>query len=84
MAQVSILSRAIGMTNGLAGADFFYPSLKLLESVPLVTVRGNHENCKRAGCGRLNFLIMEQTEFLGVWILPLRFRLPLRRSNCKC
>ena len=32
-------------------ADFFYPSLEALSSIPLIALRGNHESCSRAGNG---------------------------------
>lgn len=32
-------------------ADFFYPSLEALSSVPWIALRGNHESCARAGHG---------------------------------
>jgi len=32
-------------------ADFFYPSLDALSSVPFFALRGNHESCSRAGKG---------------------------------
>ena len=32
-------------------ADFFYPSLEALSSVPWIALRGNHESCSRAGNG---------------------------------
>ena len=32
-------------------ADFFYPSLDALSSVPWIALRGNHESCSRAGRG---------------------------------
>ncbi|WP_337190960.1 metallophosphoesterase [Qipengyuania algicida] len=37
-------------------ADFFTPARKLLEAAPWVMVRGNHENCVRAGQGWWRFL----------------------------
>lgn len=37
-------------------ADFFDPAAPLLAAAPWVVVRGNHEECKRAGQGWLNFL----------------------------
>jgi hypothetical protein len=37
-------------------ADFFDPAKPLLETVPWVMVRGNHENCSRAGTGYFRFL----------------------------
>ncbi len=37
-------------------ADFFTPSKPLLEAAPWVIVRGNHEECSRAGAGFLRLL----------------------------
>lgn len=37
-------------------ADFLYPSLEALSSVPWIALRGNHESCSRAGNGW--FLLM--------------------------
>jgi hypothetical protein len=37
-------------------ADFFDAAKPLLEAVPWVMVRGNHENCSRAGIGYFRFL----------------------------
>jgi hypothetical protein len=37
-------------------ADFFRPAAPLLAAAPLVLVRGNHENCARAGQGWYRFL----------------------------
>lgn len=37
-------------------ADFFDPAKPLLNSAPWVMVRGNHENCSRAGAGYFRFL----------------------------
>lgn len=37
-------------------ADFFDPAAPLLAAAPWVFVRGNHEECKRAGRGWLRFL----------------------------
>ncbi|MBL8489711.1 MAG: metallophosphoesterase [Rhodocyclaceae bacterium] len=37
-------------------ADFFAPARPLLEAAPWVFVRGNHENCDRAGEGWMRFL----------------------------
>ncbi|HTK35282.1 MAG TPA: metallophosphoesterase [Caulobacteraceae bacterium] len=37
-------------------ADFFGPGAKLLAAAPWVMVRGNHENCARAGQGWWRFL----------------------------
>lgn len=37
-------------------ADFFAPGAPLLRTAPLVLVRGNHENCARAGQGWMRFL----------------------------
>lgn len=37
-------------------ADFFEPARPLLAAAPLIAVRGNHENCARAGQGWWRFL----------------------------
>lgn len=37
-------------------ADFFTPARKLLNAAPWVMIRGNHENCVRAGQGWWRFL----------------------------
>lgn len=37
-------------------ADFFAPASPLLAAAPWVFVRGNHENCDRAGAGWMRFL----------------------------
>ncbi|OYY68039.1 metallophosphoesterase [Sphingomonas sp. 28-63-12] len=37
-------------------ADFFRPARPLLAAAPLIVVRGNHENCARAGQGWWRFL----------------------------
>ena len=37
-------------------ADFFAPAAPLLAAAPWVAVRGNHEDCKRAGWGWFRFL----------------------------
>jgi hypothetical protein len=37
-------------------ADFFTPATSLLEAAPLVPVRGNHEDCHRAGPGWLRLM----------------------------
>ena len=37
-------------------ADFFSPGAPLLNAAPMVMVRGNHENCFRAGQGWMRFL----------------------------
>lgn len=37
-------------------ADFFDPAKPLLQGAPWVMVRGNHENCSRAGVGYFRFL----------------------------
>ena len=36
--------------------DFFAPALRLLESAPIILVRGNHEACSRAGKGWFKLL----------------------------
>jgi hypothetical protein len=43
---------------GWAGwnADFFSPAAALLATAPWIVVRGNHENCDRAGEGWMRFL----------------------------
>jgi hypothetical protein len=45
-------------------ADFFTPAKALLKAAPWVFVRGNHENCARAGEGWFRF--MAQENFDGV------------------
>jgi hypothetical protein len=37
-------------------ADFFTPAKSLLQTAPLVLVRGNHEDCQRAGPGWLRLM----------------------------
>ena len=37
-------------------ADFLYPARELLQKVPFIAVRGNHEVCSRAGFGFFFFL----------------------------
>jgi hypothetical protein len=37
-------------------ADFFAPAAPLFEAAPLVLIRGNHEDCDRAGEGWVRFL----------------------------
>jgi len=37
-------------------ADFFTPARPLLEAAPIVLVRGNHEDCQRAGPGWLHLM----------------------------
>ena len=37
-------------------ADFFAPTMPLFKAAPWVTVRGNHEDCARAGLGFLRLL----------------------------
>ncbi len=37
-------------------ADFFAPAAPLLDAAPWVMVRGNHEDCQRAGAGFFRFL----------------------------
>ena len=41
-------------------ADFFYPSRFLMQTSPLLAIRGNHENCDRAGHGYFLFLAQEE------------------------
>jgi hypothetical protein len=52
--------RAKGVTIGYGwegwDADFFGPAAPLLATTPWVFVRGNHENCDRAGEGWMRFL----------------------------
>jgi hypothetical protein len=47
-------------------AEFFDPAKKLLLSAPWVIVRGNHENCARAGAGWLFFFVLPSQSFNGV------------------
>jgi hypothetical protein len=42
-------------------ADFFAPAQPLLQAAPWIFVRGNHENCSRAGLGWFRFMAG------GVW-----------------
>lgn len=37
-------------------ADFFWPSMKLLQKAPIIPTRGNHEVCDRGGYGYFFFL----------------------------
>lgn len=50
--------KGVVVTYGWAGwnADFFKPAAPLLAAAPWVFVRGNHENCDRAGEGWMRFL----------------------------
>jgi Calcineurin-like phosphoesterase len=57
-------------------ADFFEPAEPLFEAAPWVMVRGNHENCDRAGEGWFRFLDrapMEATcrDFTGDFVVRL-------------
>jgi hypothetical protein len=57
-------------------ADFFAPAAPLLAAAPWVMVRGNHEDCSRAGEGWFRFLDrlpMEQTcrDLTGVFVAQL-------------
>jgi hypothetical protein len=59
-------------------ADFFTPAKPLLEAAPWVIVRGNHEECARAGAGFLRLLgplpFVEGaacTEHVGPYAVPL-------------
>lgn len=45
-----------GMRLATWKADFFDPATPLLESAPIVFVRGDHEKCERAGRGFFRFL----------------------------
>ena len=42
-------------------SDFFYPTLELLQSAPLIAIRGNHETCLRGGHGW--FLFLSQDDY---------------------
>lgn len=50
--------KGVAVTYGWDGwnADFFTPAAPLLAAAPWVFVRGNHENCDRAGEGWMRFL----------------------------
>jgi hypothetical protein len=57
-------------------ADFFQPAAPLFAAAPWVMVRGNHENCDRAGEGWFRFLDhspMEQScrDFTGDYVVRL-------------
>ncbi len=57
-------------------ADFFQPAAPLLAAAPWVMVRGNHEDCSRAGEGWFRFLDrlpMEQTcrDLTGIFVARL-------------
>lgn len=41
-------------------ADFFYPSMALLHTSPMIAIRGNHESCNRAGPGYFFFLAVQE------------------------
>jgi len=53
-------TRCVGSPSGdnwtTWGADFFTPGKALLEAAPWVIVRGNHEECARAGAGFLRLI----------------------------
>lgn len=53
-----LIDRGLVVSYGWAGwnADFFTPARPLLAAAPWVFVRGNHENCDRAGEGWMRFL----------------------------
>ncbi len=53
-----LLAKGVVIGYDWAGwnADFFTPATPLLAAAPWVVVRGNHENCDRAGAGWLRFL----------------------------
>ena len=40
--------------------DFFEPAKSLLGAAPWIAVRGNHENCERAGDGWMHFLSLRE------------------------
>jgi hypothetical protein len=42
-------------------ADFFAPARQLLAAAPWIMVRGNHEECARAGAGWARYLAPDQT-----------------------
>ncbi|MBW4576855.1 MAG: metallophosphoesterase [Aphanothece sp. CMT-3BRIN-NPC111] len=45
-----------GYNWGAWNADFFTPAAPLLQAAPWVVIRGNHEDCNRAGAGWFRFL----------------------------
>lgn len=45
-----------GMRWATWEADFFAPAAPMLEAAPIVFVRGDHEQCERAGAGFFRFL----------------------------
>lgn len=53
-----LAARGVAVGYGWSGweADFFGPAAPLLAAAPWVMVRGNHENCDRAGEGWMRFL----------------------------
>lgn len=53
-----LIDKGLVVSYGWAGwnADFFTPATPLLTAAPWVFVRGNHENCDRAGEGWMRFL----------------------------
>lgn len=51
-------------------ADFFAPAKKLLEAAPWVFVRGNHEDCSRAGEGWFRFLAQGPYRDCGSFSAP--------------
>ena len=54
----ALLAKGVQPDYGWGGwdADFFEPATSLLAAAPWVMVRGNHENCDRAGEGWMRFL----------------------------
>jgi hypothetical protein len=57
-------------------ADFFAPAKPLLEAAPFVFVRGNHEDCPRAGAGWLRLMgpgpfVPGQCSHLAPYAVPL-------------
>jgi hypothetical protein len=54
----AVRAGGVALGYGWAGwnADFFAPAAPLLAAAPWVFVRGNHENCDRAGEGWMRFL----------------------------
>ncbi len=53
-----LIKNGLVVSYGWAGwnTDFFTPAAPLLSAAPWVFVRGNHENCDRAGEGWMRFL----------------------------
>lgn len=54
----ALAAKGVVVSYGWAGwsADFFAPAAPLLAAAPWIFVRGNHENCDRAGEGWMRFL----------------------------